>query len=408
MKITAVETLRHAQYSNLVWVRVETDEGLIGLGETIRNPEAVVAYIHETCAPYLLGKDPRQVSLHAHQLLHKVGNHFSGFPTRSVEIRGNAAVDIALWDLLGKTTGQPVHQLLGGLCRDRIRVYNTCAGPAYNAPARTGYNTELVRFDADSDASKGRYEDLEAQIHHPAELAADLLEQGITAMKIWPFDSFALPSDGREISLADLKTAAAPVEAIRKAVGDRMDIMMEYHALWQLPVALQIADALKDFDIYWHEDPVPMDNFGDLAEYKRRTNVRVAGSENLGTKTWYREVFERRAIDVAHFDLCWIGGLTEGRKVAALAEAYDRPIAPHDCIGPVGFAANLHLLMSAPNALIMESVRAFYRGYYNDVVTTVPRIEDGFIYPLSGSGLGTELLPDFASRADVTCRRSEG
>jgi L-alanine-DL-glutamate epimerase-like enolase superfamily enzyme len=117
-------------------------------------------------------------------------------------------------------------------------------------------------------------------------------------------------------------------------------------------------------------------------------------------------VFERRAIDVAHFDLCWIGGITEGRKVAALAEAYDRPIAPHDCIGPIGFAANLHLLMSAPNALIMESVRAFYRGYYNDVVTTVPTIEDGFIYPLTGAGLGTELLSDFAKRPDVTARRS--
>jgi galactonate dehydratase len=405
MRIIAIETLQQARYSNLVWVRIETDEGLVGLGETIRNPEAVTAYIHETCAPYLLGKDPRQVTHHAHQLLHKVGNHFNGFPTRSVEIGGNAAVDIALWDLLGKATGQPVHQLLGGLCRERIRVYNTCAGPEYNAPARSGYNTELVKFDA-AEEKAGRYEDLEAQIHRPAELAQDLLEQGITAMKIWPFDSFALPSDGREIALADLRTAAAPVEAIRKAVGDRMDIMMEYHSLWQLPVALQIADALKDLDIYWHEDPVAMSNFGDLAEYKRRTNVRVAGSENLGTKTWYREVFERRAIDVAHFDLCWIGGITEGRKVAAMAEAYDRPIAPHDCIGPVGFAANLHLLMSAPNALIMESVRAFYRGYYNDVVTTVPRIEDGFIYPLTGAGLGTGLLPDFASRPDVTVRRS--
>jgi len=406
MRITAIETLQNARYSNLVWVRVETDEGLAGTGETIRNPEAVTAYIHETCAPYLLGKDPRQVTHHAHQLLHKVGNHFNGFPTRSVEIRGNAAVDIALWDLLGKATGQPVHQLLGGLCRDRIRVYNTCAGPEYNAPARSGYNTELVKFDA-AEAKSGRYEDLEAQIHRPAELAQDLLEQGITAMKIWPFDSFALPSVGREIALADLRTAAAPVEAIRKAVGDKMDIMMEYHSLWQLPVALQIADALKEFDIYWHEDPVAMSNFGDLAEYKRRTNVRVAGSENLGTKTWYREVFERRAIDVAHFDLCWIGGITEGRKVAAMAEAYDRPIAPHDCIGPIGFAANLHLLMSAPNALIMESVRAFYRGYYNDVVTAVPNIEDGFIYPLSGVGLGTDLLPDFASRPEVTVRRSE-
>ena len=196
------------------------------------------------------------------------------------------------------------------------------------------------------------------------------------------------------------------VEAIRAAVGDRIDVMLEYHGLWQLPAALQIAAALADCDIYWHEDPVAMHRLGDLARYKERVRGRVAGSENLGTTSWYREAFGRGAIDVAHYDMAWIGGLTEGRKVAAVAEAFDRPIAPHDCTGPVTLIANLHLTLAAPNALILETVRSYTRGFYRDLVTTLPRIENGYAYPLTGPGLGTALDPDLRSRSDATVRRS--
>lgn len=407
MKVTAVETIQIGAFTNLVWVQVHTDEGIVGIGETIRSPEAVVAYIHETCAPYLLGKDPLCVEAHAHNLLHRVGNHFNGFPTRSVEVRGNSAIDFALWDIAGKALGQPVAQLLGGFTRDSIRIYNTCAGASYNTQARKDYNTELVRLgEGPAKVTADGFDDLEAQMHRPGELARSLLEAGITGMKVWPFDALALDTGGHHIALADIKRARAPIEAIRREVGDAMDIMMEYHGLWRLPDAVRIADALSELDIYWHEDPVPMQNFGDLAEYKRRTNVRVCGSEALGTRAWYREVFERRAIDVVHFDMCWIGGLTEGRKIAALAETYDRPIAPHDCVGPVTLAANLQLMMSVPNALIQETVRAFYNGYYHEVVEAVPRIESGRIHALRGPGLGVALLPDFARRADAVVRRT--
>ena len=110
---------------------------------------------------------------------------------------------------------------------------------------------------------------------------------------------------------------------------------------------------------------------------------------------------------MAHFDLCWIGGITEGKRVAALANAYARPIAPHDCVGPITFAASLALVMSTPNALVQETVRAFYRGYYRDVVTEIPHIADGQIYPLNGVGLGTDLQPDFAERKGVRIRCSK-
>jgi galactonate dehydratase len=406
MKITAVETIQCADFANLVWLRLYTDQGLVGLGETIRNPEAVVAYVHETCAPYLLGKDPRQIDRHHDALQHRVGSHFDGFPTRSIEIRGNSAVDIALWDLLGQALGQPVAQLLGGFTRERIRVYNTCAGYSYNTKALTHYNTELASRTG-SVAAARPYEDLEAQIHRPAELAQSLLAEGITGMKIWPFDQAAIAGGGHAIAPADLAAGLRPIEAIRKAVGDRMDIMIEYHGLWHLPVALEIARAADEYGVFWHEDPIAMQNFADLAEFKRRVKGRVGGSENLGTRAWYREVFQRGAVDVVHFDMGWIGGLTEGKRIAALADTYDRPIAPHDCTGPVQLAANVHLMMNVVNTLIAETVRAYYRGYYGEIVTTLPEVKDGFIHALTGPGLGTALSDEFLARPDLAIRRSD-
>ena len=405
MKIAAVETVQVAAYGNLVWVELHTDEGLVGLGETFRNPEATVAYIHETCAPYLLGKDPLRIERHARALMAEVGNHFMGFPSRSVEVRGNSAIDLALWDLLGKAAGLPLHQLLGGLCRERIRIYNTCASAGYNRMARAEANSLIATPGAPSEAGDA-FDDLVAQHERPAELARSLLENGITAMKIWPFDGHALATGGRHIGLQDLRRTVALIEAIRGAVGDRIDVMIEYHGLWQLPAALQIAEALEGIDIYWHEDPIAMHHLDDLARYKDRVRGRVAGSENLGTRPWYREAFGRGAVDVAHFDMGWIGGLSEGRKVAALAEAFDRPIAPHDCTGPVVLVANTHLVLATENALVLETVRAHYRTYYRDLVTALPRIENGFAYPLAGPGLGTALNPDLRRRDDLTIRRS--
>lgn len=233
-----------------------------------------------------------------------------------------------------------------------------------------------------------------------------MIEDGITAMKIWPFDAYALASGGRHIASEDLARGVGIVAAIRKAVGARIDVMIEYHSLWQLPAAVQIAAALDDLDVYWHEDPIGMHHLDDLARYKARVRTRVTGSENLGTRPWYREAFGRGAIDVAHFDMAWIGGLTEGRKVTALADTFDRPIAPHDCTGPVLLVANSHLVHATPNALILETVRAHLRDYYGDLVTNLPRIENGHAHPMTGPGLGTALHPDLRKRADAMVRRS--
>lgn len=406
MRIIGLETVQVEAYSNLVWVRLHTDEGLVGLGETFRNTDAIVTYLHATCAPNLIGADPLRRDWIGRQLGRRIGNHFNGFPTRCVEVCGNSAVDLALWDIAGQRLGTPLYQLLGGATRERIRIYNTCAGGSYNARARTGYNTELVSRDGPAPAAIAPREDLLMQVFEPVRLAEELLAAGVTAMKIWPFDPFALQAGGAEISAEDLRKAIWPIEQIRRAVGDRMDIMIEYHGLWRLAPALKIAAALADYAIYWHEEPIWMQNFDDLARYRARVEAPVCGSENLGTVPWYREMFTRGAVDIANFDMGWIGGLSEGQRIACLADAFDRPIAPHDCTGPVTLAVNVHLLAAAPNGLLAETVRAHTEGFYREIVTDLPPIAGGFIAPLQGAGLGTRLSDDLLGRADLRTRLS--
>ena len=202
MKITALETIRLDEFPNVLWVRVHTDEGLVGLGETFFGARAVEAYIHESAAMTVLGRDPFAIERIGRDL-----TPYIGFAGTGAETRGRSAVDIALWDLFGKATGQPVYQLLGGLSRDRIRTYNTCAGYRY-VRSRPDWGTDDWGLEGDAE---GPYEDLDAFLHRADELAHSLLEQGITGMKIWPFDHAAVESDGYYISPRDSRSGAGAV-----------------------------------------------------------------------------------------------------------------------------------------------------------------------------------------------------
>lgn len=398
MKITAIETIQLGEFPNLLWVQVHTDGGLVGLGETFFGAGAAAAYVHETAAPCLLGKPALQIDRHSHTLR----NTYVGFAASGAEMRGLSAIDIALWDLWGQATGQPIHQLLGGLSRDRIRVYNTCAGYRYirAAAGQAAANWGLPERPA------GPYEDLDAFLHRADELAHGLLEQGITGMKIWPFDFAAEAHGGLYISPGELERALEPFRKIRAAVGNRMDIMVELHSLWNVPAAKRIFKALEPFDPFWFEDPCKMNNLDALAELAASTPVPICASEVLATRFAFRELMERKAAGVVMLDLSWVGGLSEARKIAAMAEAHHLPVAPHDCTGPVVLMASCHLSLNAPNALIQETVRAFYTGWYREVVTDLPRIEGGYVYPPTAPGLGTRLLPDVPRRKDATVRRS--
>lgn len=398
MKITTIRTYRAEEFSNVLWVHVETDAGITGLGETFYGAAAVEAHIHDTLASRLLGHDPLQIeALHREMLNLPMAQASTG-----VEHRACSAIDIALWDIFGKVCGQPVHQMLGGLCNDRLRVYNTCAGTRY---VRTNRIRPVDTWNLED--VTGPHEDLDGFMNRAGELAEDLLSSGIRAMKIWPFDPAAMANKGMHITPDELKAAIRPFELIRNAVGDQMEIMVEFHSLWNLPMAKKIAAWLEPFAPTWYEDPIRMNNPQALAEYAASTSVWTCASETLGTRFAYKDYLDRDACHVVMADLCWTGGLTEGRKIAALADMHHRPFAPHDCIGPVGFAAAIHMSFSQPNTLIQESVRAFYKGWYRELVTEVPRIEGGHVYPMEGPGLGTELVPAFFERSDLTTRASE-
>jgi galactonate dehydratase len=399
MKITAIETLRLGEFPNLIWVRVHTDEGVVGLGETFFGTEAVEAYLHESAAPYLLGKDPLQIDRHSRDL-----QPYVGYAAAGAEGRGNSAIDIALWDLFGKWVGQPIYQLLGGPSRDRIRIYNTCAGYRY---VRSRPKQEVSNWGIPVVVEgEGPYEDLDAFLNRADELALSLRAQGITGMKIWPFDPFAEASGGNDISVRDLDVALEPFRKIRAAVGLEMDIMVEFHGLWNLPSARRIARALEEFEPYWFEDPLRADNLDALATFAAGTHVPVTLSETIATRRGFREVFERGAAGIAMLDIAWCGGISEAKKIATMAEAYQLPIAPHDCTGPIVLIASTHLSINAPNALIQETVRAYYTGWYTELVTVLPDIKDGTIAAPTGPGLGTELRPELFERPDAVLRKS--
>ncbi len=394
MKITAVETVRLGEFPNLVWIRLRTDEGLTGLGETFMGAAAVEAYIHESAAPKLIGRDPIQIEWINRDLVNYLGWRGTG-----VETRGNSAIDIALWHLFGKASGRPVCEALGGMSRDRIRVYNTCAGYKYIRDERS---QAVANWGVGN--TQGPYEDLEAFLHRADELALSLLEQGITGMKIWPFDIAAERTAGWDISPAELDAALEPFAKIRKAVGNSMDIMVEFHSLWSLPMAQRLARALAPFETYWHEDPLRLDNLADLKAYAEHSKAWICASETLAYSHSFREYLETGVAGVAMLDLSWCGGLSEARKIAALAEAWHVPVAPHDCTGPVVYAASCHFSLHARNALIQESVRAFYTGWYTELVTEVPPISRGEVTVNMKPGLGLDLLPDLDRRKDASVR----
>ena len=398
MKIIAIETIRLEEFSNILWIHVHTDEGIIGLGETWFGARAVEAYIHESVAPVILGKDPLQIERISKDLTPYVG--FSG---SGIEMRGRSAIDIALWDIFGKVTNQPVYQLLGGLCRDKIRTYNTCAGYKYvrNKPDWGSDDWGLGQ------QSDGPYEDLEAFMNNAGELAISLLEQGITGMKIWPLDLAALESDGFDVSSHDLKKAIEPFEKIRKAVGDKMDIMVECHSLWRFPAIKKVAKALEQFDPYWIEDPVRNDSLSAYSDFAATTNIPICASETLGGKWAFKDLLDSGTASIIMPDVAWCGGITELQKIAAIADSYHRPVAPHDCQGPVVLQTSIHLSLALPNALIQESVRAFYAGWYDELVDRAPQPSNGYFYPPEGSGLGIELLPEILKRKDVNIMTSK-
>lgn len=364
MKVTAVETLRPHIQPNLCFVRLHTDGGLVGLGEAFYGAPTVADYLHETVAPLLLGlTDP------APERVAAMLTPYVGYQGGGIEQRGNGAVDIALWDLTGQEAGLSLARLLGGPVRDRVRTYNTCAGIRY--VSATG-RQDTSNWGLPGDGDDRRYEDLDAFLHRPGLLARELWDEGIRAMKVWPFDAAAETSNGTDISSRQLAAGVGIVAAIREEVGLDMDIMVELHGLWSRPAATKIVHALTALRPYWIEDPLRADAADALGALRAEVDVPVATGETCVGRRGFLPLLQRNAVDVVTVDVGWTGGITEARKVASLADAYSVPIAPHDCTGPVSLAVGTHLVCSQPNGLIQETARSFIRTWYGQLVEGLP------------------------------------
>jgi len=378
VKITRLETIRVDEFKSIIWVQVHTDEGFVGLGETWYAPQTVEAAVHELFSPILVGRDPLAIEKHWYDMF-RLSDHFGygGAETRAI-----SAIDTALWDIAGQVAKQPIYNMLGGACRDRIRIYNTCG-------------------------SYGDIQDGRMVFEDPVGLAKGLLAEGITAMKCSPTDFLAEPSQGQYLSSDDLDRALEPIRKIREAVGKTIAIANDGHAKWNLPNAIRIAQAMDPYDMMWQEELLSTFNVDSHVRLAENSRAPICVAERLISRYQYREFIEKGAAEIVMPDLIWTGGISETKKIATLASLYQLPICPHDATGPVNVFACAHICMNAPNAMLMETVRAYYKGWYGRFVEPNLPIKDGFLLAPDGPGLGTRLRPEVRKRPDVTIRASD-
>jgi galactonate dehydratase len=386
--IEAIETVRCAAQPNLLWARVYTSTGVIGLGETYYLPGAVERVIHDLAADLFLGEPAGAIS----QLWSAFFSCTNFFGFAGAEMRALSALDMALWDALGQTLGCPVYQLLGGACRQTVPAYNTCVNAGPNR-------------------------DWDRALEEPAALATELRDLGYFGMKVWPWDRFApqlhargstgpagwsaMGPPGSYLSLTDLAAGLSVLEAARDSVGQSFELLLEGHSRWDVNMAIRLCRAVEPIGVLWAEDVCQPDSAEDLARLVRETRVPQAVSERLISRFAFRDVLSHQAAHIVLVDVAWTGGISEARRVAELAATYHLPFAPHDCTGPVTALANLQLAIAQPNALGAEVVRGFVDGYYREVLDAPVPLEHGRLTAPSRAGLGAALSTDFLRRDDV-------
>ena len=365
MKIKHIETVRVSDPADVIWVRIHTDAGLIGLGETWYASKTVESAVHDHFAPLIAGRDPFAIERHWLNMF-RLSDH-AGYG--GAELRAISAIDMALWDIKGQAAGVPVYELLGGAVRKKIRVYATGA-PFVGA----------------------------------GDLARELIDDGMIAMKMGPTISVATPSEGQYLSSKDLDLALQPFRDVRDAVGDGIKIANDGHGKWALPVAIQIAKAMEPLGIMWQEDLMPLLNPDALRQLQDATSTPVCISERLLTRWQLREFIENGSAQIVMPDLIWTGGISETHRIAVMASAHQVPVAPHDATGPVNIFACAHICMNSPNAMIMEHVRPYLYGWYGDFVDPLPPIEHGWLSAPQNPGIGTRLRPEVLERSDCETR----
>ena len=352
MKITDIKTFVVDCYrTNWVFVKVYTDEGITGIGEgTLEYKEKALTGAIEHVKEALLGKDPRDIEKHWHDIYRDA--YWRGGP---VLMSALSAVDMALWDILGKSLGVPVYQLLGGKVHDKVKIYVN----GWFAGAK-----EPEEF---------------------AQKARETVKRGIKAMKWDPFGKAYMT-----ISNADLHKALRCVAAVRDAVGPDIDLLIEGHGRFNVPTSIQIAQELAVFKPMFFEEPVPPDNLDALLEVRLKSPVAISAGERLYGRRSFKELFEKRAADYIQPDISHAGGISECRKIAAMAEAYYIPFAPHNPSGPVANAATLQLAACTPNFHILE-IMVSDVTWRKEICNEELKFADGFMEIPTKPGLGLEL-----------------
>lgn len=389
MKITKIETTTAPEHSEaLLLCRVHTDEGLVGCGESYYIPGAVAAVIHEWMAARLLGSDPLAIEGHWRFLYERATN----FGSRGAELRALSAIDLALWDIFGKVAGQPVWQLFGGKTQEGVRIYNSSGGAGYGGQ-HNGLAITWPGYGAMGE--KAPLNDYWMAVHEPVAYARELLDEGITALKMWPLDFAAHKAGGAvHVTAKDLEKGLRPFFAIREAVGMDMELILDGHGFFQLPVALRIADRMRDIKPLWLEDVIRPDCVDTIRDFRDRCQLPLAVSEMMIGAEDYRLVLEKRAADYVMIDPTWVGGLSQTLKITDMAQHYNIPVVMHDCTGPLTLFAGLQVGIARGNVAWQETLRSHLRVRYRHLVTHVPEVQNGRLMAPVQSGLGSDWLEE--------------
>lgn len=360
MKIRDIDTLMvNSPGRKWTIVRVFTDEGLVGLGEaTYSNKEPIVAAAVENMKLELIGEDPARIEYLWHKIYRL--STVSGIWRMAgpVWMSALSGIDQALWDIKGKVAGLPVVDLLGGRFRDRVEVYTHFGGQTPEACAA---------------------------------MAKRLVGEGHGALKGGALSSSGYSFDPYDDDGSPRRTAET-FAAVREAVGPDVKLLIDCHGRFTVATCIRLARALEPCDLFAFEDPVPPDDLGAYPKVRHAISIPVMGSERLNNKSQFRQLLDLDGIDIAQPDLMYAGGITEVRKIAALADTFHVPISPHNTKGPVGIIAAAHLMASIPNAAPMELVTGI--EWRDEIITEPLRIEGGCVYLPDGPGWGLELDMD--------------
>jgi L-alanine-DL-glutamate epimerase-like enolase superfamily enzyme len=354
-----------SEAAEFCWVRLHTDRGIIGTGETYPFHQGEIGALKDY-SRQILDRDPRDVEGIWRRFYHAMAMRNAG----GADMRILSAINMAQLDILGQASGLPLYRLLGGKTRQRVRVYNTTTDYWPIHKTRMGTDTiEIVQF---------------------------LLDRGITAMKIYPFDA-----PDHYLSNAALDRGMGWIREIRDKVGHAMDICVDCWGRFDLPSARRIARALEPHDIMYLEDALPTKNARAYAQLARETSVPICVSETLATRYEYREYIESGACDVIMYDLTWCGGPSEAKKISDMADTYSIPTSPHTCGGPLLYICSAHLCAAIPNFLIMESNYWKYTHQFPYFINNVPVPERGHVRPPEGPGIGAEIKPELFQTGDA-------